>query len=224
MNRTCTKCGRELPATPEFFTYADRKTGRFRGECKDCQRGYNREYYVTNHEDIIAATQQYRADNREKVNATRKRTYLRNRSQEIANRRKHYRANKARYAEWRRKWERENPERYRELSVKWARARRERIKTLEHTLTAVEWEECLAFFGHRCAYCGTGNRPLQREHFIPAFAGGGYTADNIIPACGRCNDSKGTREFEVWYPEQPYFTPGRAARIRQYFTQVTGTR
>lgn len=41
--RICTKCNTELPNTNEYFTYADRKTGRLNAVCKTCQSKITKE-------------------------------------------------------------------------------------------------------------------------------------------------------------------------------------
>lgn len=41
--RICTKCNKEYPNTNEYFTYADRKTGRLNAVCKVCQSKLTKE-------------------------------------------------------------------------------------------------------------------------------------------------------------------------------------
>jgi 5-methylcytosine-specific restriction endonuclease McrA len=60
----------------------------------------------------------------------------------------------------------------------------------EHTLTPQEWQENLSLFDNRCAYCGASGVKLEQEHMVPVVAGGGYTQENIIPACRSCNARK----------------------------------
>lgn len=50
-----------------------------------------------------------------------------------------------------------------------------------------------------CAYC---SRPLKlgeatRDHVVPQSAGGGQFG-NIVPACQRCNNSKGNLSAYAW--------------------------
>jgi 5-methylcytosine-specific restriction endonuclease McrA len=57
-------------------------------------------------------------------------------------------------------------------------------------------------FGHRCAYCGKTNLPLQLDHLLPDARGGGRRASNFAPACERCNQKKGNRTAsEFGHPE-----------------------
>jgi 5-methylcytosine-specific restriction endonuclease McrA len=49
-----------------------------------------------------------------------------------------------------------------------------------------------ATFGHRCAYCLSAG-PLTIDHMHPLGRGGVHAADNILPACPKCNNEKGNR-------------------------------
>ncbi len=54
-------------------------------------------------------------------------------------------------------------------------------------------EYLLLKWGHRCAYCGERDVPLQIEHIIPLSRGGSNRVSNLTLACGRCNLDKGTQ-------------------------------
>jgi 5-methylcytosine-specific restriction endonuclease McrA len=68
-------------------------------------------------------------------------------------------------------------------------------------------------FGHECAYCGAGG-DLQMEHVIPISKGGEHHLGNIVPACQRCNFSKGRANAEQWYRSQPFFCETRWTKLR----------
>jgi 5-methylcytosine-specific restriction endonuclease McrA len=70
--------------------------------------------------------------------------------------------------------------------------RRSRVKDLRSDLTAAQWADLKAIYGHRCAYCGQ-KKPLTQDHVVPIAMGGEHTASNVVPACGPCNSSKGAR-------------------------------
>jgi 5-methylcytosine-specific restriction endonuclease McrA len=110
---------------------------------------------------------------------------------------------------------RQKPKRTERPKAKRIRSRGRNLRSLPHTLTDAEWEEIKRHFGHKCAYCGK-KRPLQREHFIPLSKGGEYTHNNIIPACAECNWSKLDRDFNEWYPAQPFYSEARERRILRY--------
>lgn len=75
---------------------------------------------------------------------------------------------------------------------KYNQARHAKKLGLPATLTNPEWVEILEKYNYTCAYCKEGNKPLHQEHWIPLSRGGGYTAENIVPACQRCNSRKHT--------------------------------
>lgn len=70
------------------------------------------------------------------------------------------------------------------------RRRKSRTRNLPATLTAAEWSATLEHFEHKCAYCGEELDNPHHEHFVPAYRGGGYSKENIIPACPKCNMQK----------------------------------
>ncbi len=49
-----------------------------------------------------------------------------------------------------------------------------------------------------CFYCGLELDPFNfhTDHFIPRCLGGGDEEENLVPACKKCNTSKGGRSIE----------------------------
>ena len=68
---------------------------------------------------------------------------------------------------------------------------------LPRDFTTKDWRAAQKFFNNKCAYCGAKGKMTQ-DHFIPVKKGGGYTRDNIVPACGSCNCSKGAKDPYKW--------------------------
>lgn len=70
-------------------------------------------------------------------------------------------------------------------------------------MTQEQWIDTLKYFDNSCAYCGMSNEDhiiifnenLHQEHIIAVTKGGSYTKSNIIPACRRCNSSKGNKSL-----------------------------
>jgi len=169
--------------------------------------------YRQRHPEVVQAqTQRYQAEHAEALKEARKqwgqknkpllaataRRYRRNNPQKVKERnQKHWQANREEREAAVREWIAANRERHR-LS---GRIRSQRRRTLKHmlpaTLTSEQWEAIKVAYHHRCAYCGTKPEKLTQDHVIPISKGGGYTADNIVPACGSCNSSKGTRAPKV---------------------------
>jgi HNH endonuclease len=53
----------------------------------------------------------------------------------------------------------------------------------------------------RCSYCG--DKATEWDHLRPLVSGGkptGYPSSirNLVPACGKCNQSKGKSDWKVW--------------------------
>lgn len=95
-------------------------------------------------------------------------------------------------------WKQANPDKMRELIRLQTHRRQARLKGLPYTLTQLEWQAILDAYQHRCAYCGRDDVKMTQDHVIPVAHGGGYTADNLIPACKSCNCSRSDmsiREF-----------------------------
>ncbi len=63
-----------------------------------------------------------------------------------------------------------------------------------------EIAEVLAFFGAdppECVYCGSHD--VRRwDHLVPVKEGGETVLGNMVPACARCDDSKGSLHFAAW--------------------------
>ena len=54
----------------------------------------------------------------------------------------------------------------------------------------------LTYFGG-CAYC-LSNDEIQYDHFLPVSMGGCHDAENIVPACKKCNQKKSDYEPVKW--------------------------
>lgn len=86
-------------------------------------------------------------------------------------------------------WRKANPE-------KWTATinnRQARLRAAPGQFTESEWIDRVVEFGHACAYCLRSDTALTVDHVIPIVRGGANWIDNIIPACMRCNKSKGPR-------------------------------
>ena len=59
--------------------------------------------------------------------------------------------------------------------------------------------EIWSLTGGHCLYC---RRPLpldfHLDHLVPKAKGGEHKRNNIAPACGTCNRSKGVLAFDVF--------------------------
>ncbi|HNT78834.1 MAG TPA: hypothetical protein PKH77_27835 [Anaerolineae bacterium] len=237
--KRCITCQNEFPATPEYF-YQDKRYGTFASGCKECRNAESVKWAKEYPEQRRAIQQRWADNNREKVRISGLKSYYAHKERY----KEYYRANYQKHLDRGRKWYRDNIGRARELarrkSQRWrdrnpsgARAvlqrRLARKRSLPDTLTAVQWEHAIAYFGG-CAYCG---RPaglfhtLAVEHVIPLSdpACPGTTALNCVPAChgqDGCNNQKGTKKLDGFLESK--FGKRKAAqilkRIEAYFEWV----
>lgn len=96
-----------------------------------------------------------------------------------------------------------------------------------HAPTAEEVQKALAILGMTadtvsCAYCG--GRKTEWDHLNPFVSSreptGFFTSIyNLVPACGKCNQSKGNRPWLEWMKAKHAALPDfkrRVERLRQY--------
>lgn len=62
----------------------------------------------------------------------------------------------------------------------------------------------------RCVYCG--DRATEWDHFYPVMRNGrptGYLTriQNLVPSCGKCNQSKGNRDWKDWMTSSAPLSP-----------------
>lgn len=105
-----------------------------------------------------------------------------------------------------------------------AEKRRSIGKGVESTLTKDEYEETLEYFHNSCAYCGLTNEEslvvfnenLHQDHIVPLFEHGGYTKENIIPACRGCNSSKNKYHLKDFYESSISFNGDRYLKVLRF--------
>lgn len=228
MNKTkvCSKCGKSLPATREYFTLFKHAKDGFCSSCKKCRgfKGYGLTIGGINTELAkqglkkcpycleVKPLSEYKpvgktrlsefCDDCEEIHRGHKREYDQAHYEVIKDSRKKY------YNDWKKNGGQE----IRKLNH---RKRASIKKGLAHSFTAGEWDYCKNAFDNRCAYCGR-RIDLTQDHFIPISRGGEYTINNIIPACMECNNNKKTRDFFKWYPKYRFYSVLRERRILRY--------
>lgn len=227
--KTCTKCGIEKPID-EFR--------ELRNSCKDCNREYgrakeaerrvrksdevkaskreyyfrnadkikgkNKSYYETNKEKILAQVAEYRDKNRERINAWM-RTYYRENIEIRKEKDKEYNKKNKDKRQTRDKQYRQ--EHRAEIRLR-NRSRKEKLSYVRGDFTQADWDNCLSYWGNRCAICGRTEgegRIIAADHWIPLKGGGITHKKNILPLChgvDGCNNSKSARSPEKWTIER----------------------
>lgn len=84
-------------------------------------------------------------------------------------------------------------------------------------LTEHEWQICLAYFEHECAYCSKDTE-LTKDHLDSLKNDGALVFSNVVPACKHCNSSKKDKHWLAWYQKQKYYDTKMAQKIVDYIT------
>lgn len=223
--KLCKMCGIEHDATTEFFYRCKKSKDGLFNICKSCKRQVDRQYKDENRDKLSIWRKQFRQNNKEKVAQWHREYRQQNRETIASYTKKYQQENRERLNANRKRLNAlkpETPERRRrryDSDKENSRIRTQqynaRKRKLPATLTKKEWEYCKSYFEHKCAYCGS-DKNLEREHFIALSNGGGFTKENIVPSCKRCNCSKGQRDFFKWYPEHISYSEERENKILLY--------
>lgn len=111
-------------------------------------------------------------------------------------------------------WLEKNPDKRREISRSYGERRRAMEAGLPNTLRVSDWQYALEYFGNGCAYCARMDGTMTQDHFIPVTRGGGYTPDNIVPACLSCNSRKNRSMPKDWCTKE------QVAVVEEYFRHI----
>lgn len=177
--RTCITCQEEKPES-EF--YDTRKT------CKECKKARARKWHKDNREHRSKISRKWYENNRERHRELSEKWRKENPEKKRANVNKWRKENPERVKEYNRKWAQKNPDKVRAKVQK----RRARKQNAPGSFTSEQFQARADYHGNRCVYCGS-TEDLQIEHQIPLSRGGTNWPSNLVPACGTCNTSKGTK-------------------------------
>lgn len=75
------------------------------------------------------------------------------------------------------------------------------LARLKDRHTPAEWEALREVHDGTCVYCQAAPGSTK-DHIIPVSRGGSDGIDNIAPACGPCNSSKGNRLLPEWLSQK----------------------
>lgn len=91
------------------------------------------------------------------------------------------------------------------------------------TMSKASWQGILDRFDQRCAFCGENktseNRGIIPDHLVPVTAFGELAPGNAVPACQRCNDSRGDGDWREFLAQNyPEHAKHRIQTIEAYLT------
>lgn len=189
--KTCTKCGKTLPATAEFFTRNKKTRDGLHAHCKECRSAYstaNRERFAE-YKRIYGAA--YYAANRERCRAYD----AANRERRRENKRAWTAANRERLTEYKRFYRATHPG----FVSASNRRRRARRLSAEGTHTAADIEAQVKRQKGKCFWCGEKvGDTYHVDHIVPLSRGGSNDPENLVIACPSCNCSKQDKLPSEW--------------------------
>lgn len=163
---------------------------------KESIKEYHSQWYALNRENQLEKSKFYRQNNRDKKAESDKRWALANKDKVNANSRR-WRANNPEKARLIRKNNAaKNPWRARLKAHK----RRDRIKAAGAFL--VTTKDVKNILAKSCFYCGSKSEHL--DHIVPIARGGVHSVGNLIGACKKCNQSKGSKFITEWNKVRSY--------------------
>lgn len=221
---TCSRCGITKPTSE--FSKGQNKSG-FRSHCKQCvHEAYladkerilrqHKDYYERNKESYLDNCKQYRNAHKEERKEYFKEYYIENAEllKQKSHDRFHNSTEEQREIQRVKARQRKKTDEYRAYFRQKKQYRTALINNLPSDFTREQWQNVILFFDGTCAYCGKANK-LTQDHIIPAVRGGGYTKNNIVPCCGKCNSSKQDRDYEEWFKSKSFFNQERLLKIKE---------
>lgn len=220
-HKTCKTCGQLLPVDADHFPWRN-DYKKFRDICRKCDAKRARDYYHAHRDKVLKTQAIYRKLNLEKIREKNRRNHYRDLQASNQRCKEFYQKNKDKFKARSKTYR--HSEHGRNIRNIISQKRETLKKHLPVSLTLNDWKACKEYFsneekGEACAYCREAHEVIEQDHFISITRGGGYTKDNIIPACRRCNSSKGNRDFLEWYPQQIFYNPQNEAKIIDYLSK-----
>lgn len=128
MNKACSKCKTEYPATKEFFYSAKRNKDGLQSMCKNCANADRKKYYQENKERLLAYAKKYYKDNKGYISDREKKYKEENKEKINAKRRKYRQENKDRISARNKKYRQENKEWLLEYYKKYSKEKTEMLR------------------------------------------------------------------------------------------------
>lgn len=203
--KRCTQCGRELPASIEFFYRNVSGKHGLNSKCIDCKRSQDRAQHPNR--GNAAANRARNLTNPDLCNRPNVTKYCLLCRQGQPSTPKHFRRNSRKtdgLALVCRKCEDEqyrklrSTEYYKVRARGYAQKQRAKRRNATGSFTAADIEAIRKAQGNRCYLCGKKLKKYHIDHFIPIAKGGTNDPGNLRLACPKCNQTKSAKHpFEL---------------------------
>lgn len=239
--KVCSKCKKEKPNTNEYFAFRNKSKGILKSSCKTCDKEYRKnnkerireskkvyaernkvrlkeyfkEYYKNNRCKIMKSTKEYQENNKEKVREYKKEYRNRDKTKNMMKEylKEYKKNNKDKLNEYFKEYQKNNKDKM----IFYSSQRRALRAGNGGSYTQEQRTEMLEYFNYKCAYTGKCiENNLHVDHITPVTKGGSNYIYNLVPATPSANMSKGNKDMEEWYREQPYFSEDRLNKIYEY--------
>jgi len=224
---TCTKCGKILPWSPEFFVGTSRKGYPVgcQQPCRECANAYGRKRHQDNKEVQKVQKKQWRARNKEEIKLSAHKYYEAHKDHHNAITREYHETHKDILKLKCLEWNNNHEAQRRTTSKVWYEAhkdqkivsardwkrknplagrinnhrRRVLIKKAIGILTKADIELQYKNQKGQCWWCGVKlSEKYHIDHRVPLSKGGLHDRSNVVLSCAHCNQSKGARLPQEW--------------------------
>jgi 5-methylcytosine-specific restriction endonuclease McrA len=214
--KICYKC-KESKSFDCFNKDKAKKDG-FGSYCKKCTSENNYKYRLANVEKIKLKRQQYYLDNIDRLKKEHKEYRLANLEKTKERVKQFHLANPDRRKQYDKKYrladiekEREYRKRYRLANLEKGKEYRlanlerrrnhqhtRRVKKLSNGVFKISPKELKKLYSSSCFYCSSTEN-IHADHLVPISRGGQHSIGNLLPACQKCNLSKGSKLLIEWH-------------------------
>lgn len=126
--KTCTQCGKSLPATPEYFTRTKSTKDGLYTKCKKCKQSNDRNRWTENADELNAKRRETYPDRAESRKEYGKKWHEKNREEQRAKKKANYWANRDDNLAKSKAWREANPEYRKQKGREYAQKNRQRIQ------------------------------------------------------------------------------------------------
>lgn len=230
MYKKCSRCQRELPATPDYFNRHKKNKDGLNGICRDCRMAQRRtgkptgrppidttdmtEKACTKCGNIYPLTSEYW--NRDKrglasfMSICKECRRLVKKAWAEANPDKYKAMKRSHHIRHREKdlkrssdWQRAHLVEIRPSRTASANKRRAQKALTGGSHTPEQIQALLIAQDFKCAYCGKDiSKRFERDHVLPLSRGGSDDISNIAMCCKSCNSSKNNKTLHEWQPDR----------------------
>ena len=203
-SRACNLCHVDKPLT-EYYKDRSAKYG-VGYVCKECAKAKARRWTADNKERASATARAYYEKHGEEIRARVAARVQANPERKRAEDREYYKQNTAVIKQRVKDWVKENPEKRKAQMQLYGRRHPHKLIERTHRRRARQREvanfkvlprDMKRLYRSACIYCGSRDR-ITADHVVPIYRGGSHGIGNLVPACKRCNSSKGYKTIMEW--------------------------